>query len=140
MWKEICPGIYRATMDEVLSRFGTATEARQHAANALSRVHRLARRTNHFDRVIIFGSFVTQKPSPNDVDVILVMDDGFELRQCDDETLVIFDHERAQREIGASVFWIRPGLLINDSLEEFIMRWQRKRDGGLRGVVEVKND
>ena len=44
---------------------------------------------------------------------------------------------RAQARFGASVFWMRPGLLIGETLEQFIDYWQIKRDGGQRGIVDV---
>jgi predicted nucleotidyltransferase len=106
----------------------------------LRRVVALAKNTGHLERAVVFGSFVTAKSAPNDVDVILVMDDGFRLESYNAESAVVFDHRRAQDELRASVFWIRPGLLIADTLEDFIKRWQRKREGGERGIVEVMND
>ena len=33
--------------------------------------------------------------------------------------------------------WVRPGRLIEASIEEFIAHWQVKRDGSKRGIVEV---
>jgi hypothetical protein len=37
----------------------------------------------------------------------------------------------------SSIFWVRPGLLIGESLEDFVASWQIKRDGSRRGIVEV---
>jgi hypothetical protein len=137
---DLPPAVYRATIEEVIARFGSETKQRQQVATRLSRVWELAIRTGHLERLVVFGSFVTAKPAPNDVDVILVMNDGFCMEQCNDESALVFDHVRAQNALGASIFWIRPGLLINDTLEAFIQRWQRKREGGQRGIVEVTND
>ena len=134
---ELPVGVYRASIDEVIDRFGIGSERRQRAAAALRRICELARGTNHLDRVIVFGSFVTAKPEPNDVDVILVMRDSFQLQGCTEETRRLFDHEQASQVFGASVFWIRPSLLILDTLDAFIQKWQMKRDGGRRGIVEV---
>lgn len=137
---DLPPGVHRATIDEVLQRFGSGTAAREHAARSLTRIVQLAKTTGHLDRTIVFGSFVTTKPSPNDVDVILVMDDDFRLEKCNSMAASLFDHARAQQEFGASVFWIRPILLISDTLPEFIDRWQLRREGGRRGIIEVVND
>jgi hypothetical protein len=49
----------------------------------------------------------------------------------------VVDHAVAQARYGASIFWIRPGLLIGEGVEEFIAYWQLKRDGSRRGIVEV---
>jgi hypothetical protein len=50
----------------------------------------------------------------------------------------LFDHQHADDRFGASIFWIRPAmLLLAESLDGFIARWQLKRDGGRRGILEV---
>ena len=92
----------------------------------------------HLQRLIIFGSYVTAKSDPNDVDVVLVMEDTFHLEDCPIEARGLFDHALAQARYGISIFWMRPGLLINESLEDFIKYWQTKRDGSKRGIVEVR--
>jgi hypothetical protein len=45
---------------------------------------------------------------------------------------------RATETFGASVFWIRPALLILETLEEFIAHWQIRHDQTRRGIVEVQ--
>ncbi len=65
------------------------------------------------------------------------MDDAFHLPECPVEARGLFDHAVAQARYGASVFWIRAGLLFNVGVEEFIGAWQLKRDGSTRGIVEV---
>jgi hypothetical protein len=80
---------------------------------------------------------VTAKPDPNDVDVVLVMDDTCRPEDCPIEARGLFDHAVAQARYGASIFWIRPGLLMGESTEDFIASWQVKRDGSKRGIVEV---
>jgi len=57
--------------------------------------------------MIVFGSFVTAKAEPKDVDVVLVMRDDFDLPACPPECAVLFDHRRADDELGASDFWVR---------------------------------
>jgi hypothetical protein len=130
-------GVYRVNLQQVLERFGGERGPRGRRSRSLVHVYDLARSTKHLQRVIIFGSYVTATEEPNDIDVVLVMDDAFRLSECPVEARGLFDHAVAQARYGASVFWIRPGLLINDSLDEFIGAWQRKRDGSKRGIVEV---
>jgi hypothetical protein len=69
-------------------------------------------------RFVIFGSYVTAKPNPNDVDVILIMDDAFRLENCPMESRGLFDHAVAQARFGASIFWMRPALLIGETARE----------------------
>jgi hypothetical protein len=78
------------------------------------------------------------KPNPNDVDLVLVLADDFNLQTCDEETRLLFEHTRATEEFGASIFWIRPSMLLLETLEEFIAHWQIKRDRTHRGIVEVQ--
>lgn len=135
---DLPPGVYPATMEEVASRFGSGTPERERIGETLRQVFELARTTGHLDRLVLFGSFITAKPRPNDVDMVLVMSDDFQWEACPRGAKVLFDHEAAEHNLGASIFWIRPGLLIADTLDQFIQRWQRKRDGGQRGIVEVR--
>lgn len=134
---ELPGGVHRAKLQEVLERFGAGSGLRGIASRHLVHVYELAQGTEHLQRFIIFGSYVTAKPDPNDVDVVLVMDDTFRPGECSAEARGLFDHAIAQARYGASIFWIRPGLLINESLDAFMAAWQLKRDGSKRGIVEV---
>lgn len=130
-------GIHRASLEEVLSRLGSDSAKRRSAAASLISVVELARATGALMRLIIFGSFVTSKAEPRDIDIILIMRDDFDVTACDRETASLFNHTEAENRFNASVFWIRPALLVNDSLADFIAHWQLKRDGTKRGIVEL---
>jgi hypothetical protein len=85
---------------------------------------------------VVFGSFVTAKPEPNDVDVFLLMADTFDADTLTGEARLLFDHASAQAHFGASVFWLRRLAALGG--EEVAMgHWQIKRDGSLRGIVEI---
>ena len=103
----------------------------------LLHIYGLVKSTGYLQHFILFGSFITAKPDPNDVDVILVMKDAFSLADCPLEARGLFDHALAQVRYGASIFWIRPGLLMGERVEDFVAFWQGKRDGSQRGLVEV---
>jgi len=134
---DLPPGVYRTILEEVLRRFGAESGARGACTKRLAHIFDLARRTGYVRRFVIFGSYVTAKKEPNDVDVILVMDDDFHLEDCPIELRGLFDHAVAQARYGASIFWTRPGVLIGESVEEFIGYWQIKRGRERRGIVEV---
>ena len=131
-------GVHQATIDEISARFGQGTPQRQTVTTRLLRIYHLAAATGKLDRVIIFGSYITTKPDPNDVDVVLVMHDDFEIHTCDEATRSLFDHTQAADEFGASIFWLRPSMLFLETLEEFIEHWQIKRDLTRRGIVEIR--
>jgi hypothetical protein len=130
-------GMYQAPLAEVLARFGGGSLARQRATAILQRVHGLVTATGKLERFVIFGSYRTLKPDPNDVDLVLVMRDDFSLDTCDPETRLLFDHQRAQSQAGASIFWLCPSALQRGSLEDFLAGWGTKRDWTRRGLVEV---
>jgi Family of unknown function (DUF6932) len=123
-------GIYQATLSEVIAHFGTSTLQRRMVAQ------RLARSTGQLARFIIFGSFVTAKREPNDVDIFMLMEDTFEAQQVTGEAAMIFDHLAAQHSEGASIFWIRRMAAI-DGEEAALQYWQITREQTTRGIVEV---
>jgi hypothetical protein len=131
-------GIYPASFAEVVARFGSGTAQRTAVTERLRRIYQLAVSTGHMDRMIVFGSYVSDVDEPRDVDVILVMRNDFRSELCATETTALFDHSRANDELGASVFWVRPDMLLGEPLERFLAFWQTKRDGGRRGVVEIR--
>jgi len=97
-------------------------------------------KTGHLARFIIFGSFVTNKLAPGDVDIFLLMENTFDVSQLSGEAALIFDHIVAQNYEGASIFWIRR-LAALEGEEAAVEYWQLKRDGTKRGIVEVvEND
>lgn len=88
--------IYRATLAEVLEHFGTGTLQRRLVGQRLERIYALAVGTEQVLRFVVFGSFVTAKPNPDDVDIFLVMKDTFDANQVRGEAAIIFDHLSVQ--------------------------------------------
>ena len=70
-------GIHLATEDEVFARFATPSARRQWLGEQLRSLLALAKSTGQLARVFLWGSLVTSKEIPNDLDVLLVMDTGF---------------------------------------------------------------
>ena len=131
-------GFHVASLSDVVARFGFGSDQRNLVTDSLRHIHSLAMQTGKLDKLIVFGSYVSDKLEPNDVDVILVLTDEFRLDDCPSESLSLFDHSRADTELGASIFWIRPGMLLGEPLEQFLSHWQTKRGGGRRGIVEIR--
>jgi hypothetical protein len=131
-------GRHQATLEEVIARFGSGTAQRTAITDRLRRIYDAAAATGATERLVIFGSYVSDVSDPNDVDVVLVMRDDFRIDQCPQESLALFDHGRADAELGASIFWVRPDMLLGEPLEQFLSHWELKRDGTRRGIVEVR--
>ena len=86
--------------------------------------------------MIVFGSFVTSKGEPKDMDVFLLMADGFDVSKVTGETRLLLDHLAAEAHFGASVFWLRR-LAALEGEQAAVECWQVRRDGQRRGVVEI---
>jgi hypothetical protein len=129
-------GVYRATLANVIAHFGYGTAQRVTITACLERIYALARRTGALQRFIIFGSYVTAEPNPRDVDIFLVMRGGFQPRDAPLEAQSLFQHDTAQSELGASIFWVNAETSFADT-EDLIIGWQTRRDLQRRGIVEV---
>ena len=67
------PGIHEASLRETLARFGVGSAAREQKGNLLRLVVEAAQAYPTIKRILVWGSFVTTKPSPNDLDYSLVV-------------------------------------------------------------------
>jgi hypothetical protein len=129
-------GIYATTLTELAETFGRVNRERELLIQRLARIYRIAHSTNHLARFVLFGSFITDKPVPNDVDVFMVFDEAFDASVCEVETLLLLDHSAADSHFGASVFWLRRPAAFGGE-QGIIEFWQTKRDGSKCGVVEI---
>jgi hypothetical protein len=123
-------------LGEVLQRFGQGSVQRCAVADRLNRLCQLAISTGQVARFVVFGSFVTAKAEPNDVDVVLLMEDSFDLATVTGEAAIVFQHMEADAHFGASVFWARRSNAFGGE-QAMIEYWQVRAEGGLRGIVEI---
>ena len=129
--------IYPAMLQEVLEHFGKGSLQRQLVAQRLKKICFSAKETNQVLRFIVYGSFVTAKENPNDIDIFMLMKDGFNPDEVFGKSRLIFKHLTTQKYEGASIFWATKSCIIGDA-DDFIAGWQLKRDKTLRGIIEVK--
>jgi hypothetical protein len=120
------PGIYLGAPEEVVARFGCGPQERAVEAAELADFVQWARQ-NGVKRLLVGGSFVSAKATPNDVDVVILPGEGFE------ERLLLLLNRPEQ--------W--PFIHINVALDEADLgRWAREdfgsdRAGRARGVLEI---
>ncbi|CAN5599118.1 hypothetical protein BH24GEM3_BH24GEM3_03110 [soil metagenome] len=133
---DLPPGVHPASLRDTLERFGTASARRRANALRLERIYHAARSAGLLARFVVFGSFITNKPEPNDVDIFLLMENGFDVSQLTGETRLLFDHAAAQAHFGGSVFWLRRSAALEGE-QATIGYWQVKRGGAERGIVEI---
>lgn len=69
-------GLHPATVEEIRARFGKESELRRVQMESLLWLVELARRAG-VQRIVVNGSFVTDKLEPNDVDCVLLIGAGF---------------------------------------------------------------
>jgi hypothetical protein len=98
-------GNHPASLDEVVARFGSGSDQRRAVTDRLRRLYTLALATEHLDRLVVFGSYVSDVNEPNDVDVILVMRNDFRSEDCQTESAMLFDHARANEELAPNGFF-----------------------------------
>ncbi len=134
---DLPPGVHAAGWSEIEERFGKGSAARVRALATLRHLHELAVRTACLRNFHVFGSFVSGVPEPRDVDVVLVMNAGFRLEECPQESRSLFSHAEAEARYGASIFWLRGERGSEAAMRDFLLGWQIKRDGTLRGILEV---
>jgi hypothetical protein len=134
---DLPPGVHQATLVEVVERFGQGVPERLRATEHLQQVIALAQGTGKLERVFIWGSYVTDKPDPRDIDLFLIMSPDFESNDCTDAMHVVFDSEAAERELGTTVFWMTSRAGSQTTIAFFLEQFQICRDGRRRGIVEV---
>jgi len=127
------PGVYRAALEEILTRFCYG-DVREHWGHVLEDVLALARSTGYLEAAYIFGSFITAKATPADVDLFLVMSGDFSSNTVEGRACLLFDRSRAAMVWGICLYWIT----TRTDRAPFLAAWQLRRDGGHRGIVEVQ--
>src|SRR5437667_10475675 len=70
------PGIHPATVEEIAARFGIGSELREVQMESLRWLVDLGRRAGA-SRIVVNGSFVTDKLEPNDIDCVLLIGSDF---------------------------------------------------------------
>ena len=81
------PGIHPATLDEIATRFGVESELRRVQMQSLRWMVDLAWQAGVL-RIVLNGSFVTDKYDPNDVDCVLLIDENYPHDRAANEELL----------------------------------------------------
>lgn len=129
-------GIYPATLETIRQRFETASHRRVTLTNQLHKVIDLARSTGDLRQVFIWGNYVTNKITPNDIDLLLVMSEDFDSDNTADAVRSIFDADSAQNQFNASILWITERT-DSETRDLILGHIQTRRDLDRRGIVEV---
>jgi hypothetical protein len=119
------PGLPAATLAEVAERFGQDSELRRVQMESLRWLVDLARRAGVL-RLVVNGSFVSDKFEPNDVDCVLLIGPGFP------------GDAMAETELLAGTPFINMELVDQDTFDHFTQNtFATDRDLVPKGMVEV---
>jgi hypothetical protein len=129
-------GIHMATEAEIVSRFTTVSARRKWLGERLRDLLEMAKSTGKLERVFLWGSFVTGKESPNDLDMLLLMSADFDLEQLPKDCRILFDHAQARLRFYADVFWAKASI-GQETLALWLDTYQTGKDFKRRGIVEV---
>ena len=129
-------GLHQADEEEVLLRFATSSVRRKWLGEQLRHLLNAAKATGFLHRVILWGSLVTSKESPNDINVLLIMNDAFASEQVLGDTKLLFDYTQAKIRFTADVFWTKVSI-EQTILDLWLDTYQIGRDFKRRGIVEV---
>lgn len=118
-------GVHTATLEELAARFGQDSELRQVQMESVRWMVDLARRAGA-RRIIVNGSFVTDKLDPNDVDCVLLIGQGFPRDPA------------AEEELLAGLPFINLELVDDEVFRQFTERtFATDREMVSKGMVEV---
>ena len=87
-------------------------------------------------RVFVWGSFVTGKSAPRDLDILLIMSEDFEVDRLAASAQAVFDSTRAKLLFQSDVFWARVSI-GDEVLNVWLDTYQTSRDFRKRGIVEL---
>ena len=133
-------GIYGCDVDEVGARFGNfqSSDRRPTIWRRFQEYFAEARRSGIIKELLLDGSFVTAKPDPNDIDIIVVVasdhDFGSDLPIADYNLLA---QNRVRRRFGFDIVVVKDG---SEDYRDAIAFFQqvRQRPGLLKGLLRLR--
>lgn len=133
-------GIHDCTVAEAEARFGSfqGSDRRVHLWGRFAEFWREAKASGLIEMLLLDGSFVTAKPAPNDIDLIVVVsathDFGADLppRQYD-----VLAQQRVRRRYGCDIVVARNGTdNLIQAVEFFTL--VRQQSGRKKGLLRLK--
>ncbi len=127
-------GIHPATLDEIRNRFGESSQQRrelmQHVVDWVAMLQAVQAL-----RLVLDGSFVTEKVSPNDVDAVMLLPSDFQ-RRIDRSDPVAWEIEHCVRYKDPQELFVAHSNARWALYLEYFSH-TREPDGRTKGLVEV---
>ena len=129
-------GIHSATVEELRERFSyfDVSDQRLVVYRGLQALLDEAGKSGIVRRVIVAGSFVTDKSEPNDFDAIVVLDPAMVNQTLRPREYNLVSRKMARRIYGGDVLAAVDG---SASLAKYLKFFQTNRAGDPVGVVEI---
>jgi hypothetical protein len=133
------PGIHDATLAQVEEAFGQrqSSDRRARLFGNLRRYLQELLAWGQAREVILNGSFVTAKPDPGDIDLLVVLEPGFDFAApVTPAEYNLLNHTRAKQVYGFDVFTVPEGSPMRDGVVEMFSRDSR-RGGAEKGILRL---
>jgi hypothetical protein len=130
-------GIHRATLEEFEKRFVyfDRSDRRFRIFDKLQELYHEAKRSGIIKQLLVGGSFVTDKPEPNDFDAILVYDPSIRRVDLRPMEYNLVSLVMVRRKLGGDVF---PVIKDSPEYQKYMNLFQATRSGERVGIVEIE--
>lgn len=128
-------GVHRASIDEIRDVLGSSSARRKWLIQNLNDIIEFAKSTGKLERVIVWGSFVSDKEFPADLDLFLIMSKDFDLDNVTPEVKKVFNYVEGRIAFNADIFWTKSSV-GEKTITMWLETYQMTRDFEPRGIVE----
>lgn len=129
-------GVHEASLEELRARFGRRSAARRRLFKGLHRAIENLREAG-VKRVYVDGSFVTDKPAPNDVDGCWEASVDVDLGKLD-EAFLDFGERRRRMKQKYGVDFFPCSYTEGDTRKAFLRFFQVDKDGRAKGILAIE--
>lgn len=128
-------GLHDTSIQEIRSVFGF-TSHRNRLIDGLDRFVHIWNASGFVDYAVIDGSFVTSKPEPGDIDMLIIPIDGAVESNSFGDLLLHYSYNYAftKAEFGCEAFMVFGREEVEDGLDFF----SRDRQGNARGLLRLE--
>lgn len=131
------PGLYLVSLEETLACFGSGSVAREKLGKLLRSIIERARKYHTIKRVLVWGSFVSNKLEPRDLDYSLIVDPRHRQITISDEDRRFFVPADARMVYGVDKAYLVMEEYPPGVFADFLYFIGHDRNGRPRGILEV---
>ena len=134
------PGIHDCSLEDVRARFGRfqGSDQRPRLWNQLLELVSAMQTSGLCEALLVDGSFVTEKPAPNDVDILAVLRPGHNFeRELSAAEYALVSRTLLRRRFGFDVLLAESGTRLYETYIEFFSR-VRERPSLRKGLLRLQ--